>query len=57
MKLRDVNLPVYEKNSFKYPPSCNIFCLQFLRTHHDYFFPGDFENVRAKFLSRNISKN
>ena len=56
MKLRDANLQVHEKKSFSYPPSCNIFCLHSLRTHHDYFFQRGFESVWAKFFSRNISK-
>ena len=51
MKLRDANLQVY------IPPSCNIFCLHFLRTHDDCFFRRGFESVRAKFLPGNISKN
>ena len=33
-----------------------VFCLHFLRTHHDYFFRRAFESVRVKFLSGNISK-
>ena len=56
MKLRDANLQVYEKNSFTYPPSFNIFCFHFLRTRRDYFFRRGFENVRVKYLSGNISK-
>ena len=33
----------------------HIFCLHFLRIHHDYFFQRVFESVRAQFLSGNIS--
>ena len=54
MKLQNADLQVHEKNSFTYPPSyniSNIFCLHFLRTHHDYFFQRGFESVQAKFLS------
>ena len=35
----------------------HVFCLHFLRTHHDSFFRGGFEGVRAQFLSRNIAKS
>ena len=34
----------------------HVFCLHFLRTHHDYFFRRSFETMRPKFLSGNISK-
>ena len=50
------NCKYTKKNSVTYPPSCNTFCLHFLRTHHDYFFQRGFERVRAKFLSGNINK-
>ena len=33
----------------------HIFCLHFLRIHHDYVFQRVFESVRAQFLSGNIS--
>ena len=33
----------------------HVFCLDFLRIHHDYSFPRVFESVRAQFLSGNIS--
>ena len=33
-----------------------VFCLHFLKTHHDYFFRRGFESVQAKFLSGNVSK-
>ena len=33
----------------------HIFCLHFLRIHHDYFFQRVFESVRAQFLSGNLS--
>ena len=33
----------------------HVFCLHVLRIHHDYFFQRVFENVRAEFLSGNIS--
>ena len=33
----------------------HIFCLHFLRIHHDYFFQRVFESVRVQFLSGNIS--
>ena len=33
----------------------HVFCLHFLRIHHDYFFQRVFESVRAQFLSGNIS--
>ena len=50
------NCKYTKKNSVTYPPSCNTFCLHFLRTNHDYFFQRGFESVRAKFLSGNINK-
>ena len=34
----------------------HIFCLHFLRVHHDYFFQRVFESVRAQFLPGNISR-
>ena len=33
----------------------HVFCLNFLRTHHNYFFQRGFETVRAKFLLGNHS--
>ena len=45
MNLRDANLQVHEKNSVTYPFSCNIFCLHFLRTYHNYFFQRGFESA------------
>ena len=50
------NCKYTKKNPVTYPPSCNTFCLHFLRTHHDYFFQRGFESVLAKFLSGNINK-
>ena len=35
----------------------NLFCLLFLRTHHDYFFWRGFESTRAQFVSWNISES
>ena len=54
MKLQDANLKIYEK-TFSHI-FLHVFCLHFLRTHHDYVFRRGFENVRGQFLSRNISK-
>ena len=34
----------------------HVFCLNFLRSHHDYFFRKGFESVREQFLSGNISE-
>ena len=34
----------------------HVFCLHFLRIHHDYFFQRFFEGVRAHFLTGNISR-
>ena len=33
----------------------HVFCLHFLRMHHDYFFQRGFESVRAQFLSAESS--
>ena len=33
----------------------HVFCLHFLRMHHDYFFRRGFESVRAQFLSAESS--
>ena len=46
-------------NSFKKTLSrilLHVFCLDFLRIQHNCFFRRGFENVRAQFLSGNISK-
>ena len=34
----------------------HVFCLHFLRKHHNYFLWRDFEGVSAQFLSGNISE-
>ena len=52
--MRDANLQVYEKTLSHI--LFHLFCLHFLRTHHDYFFGRGFESVRAQFLSGNISE-
>ena len=53
MKLRDVNLQVYDKNSYTYPPSCN---LPSFSTNASRFFQRVFESVRTKIIPGNISK-
>ena len=56
MKFRDANLQADEKSSFTHPHILlHVFCLHFLRIHHNYFFQRVFESVRAQFLSGNIS--
>ena len=34
----------------------HVFCLHFLRKHHDYLFRRSFEIVQALFLSENINE-
>ena len=55
MKLPDDNLQVYKENSFTHP-LLHVFCLHFLRTHHDYFLRRGLESIRAQFLLTNIKK-
>ena len=50
MKLRDAKS--LQKNSFTYPPSRNTFCLNFLRTHHDYYFPNRLWKCASKISFR-----
>ena len=54
MKLWDANLQVKEKKILSHI-LLHVFCLHFLRIHHDCFFQKVFESVRAQFLSGNIS--
>ena len=53
MKLRDANLKVKEKTVSHI--LFDVFCLHFLRIHHDYFFRRVFQSVRAQCLSGIIS--
>ena len=53
MKLRDANLKVKEKTVWHI--LLDVFCLHFLRIHHDYFFRRVFQSVRAQCLSGIIS--
>ena len=55
VKLGEANRQVYKKNFFSLILLC-VFCLYFLRTHHDYFFRRGFEFVQALFLSGNINE-
>ena len=48
------NVQVYEKALSNI--LLHVFCLHFLRTHHNFFFRRGFECVQAQFPSENISK-
>ena len=49
MKLRDASLQVYEKKTLSHI-LFHVFCLYFLRMHHNYFFRRGFESVEHNFF-------
>ena len=48
MELRDASQQIYEKKTLLHI-LIHVFCLHFLRMHHDYFFRRGFEGVRVQF--------